>query len=59
MAKKPPGRPRQWAEDMVARFPTGVFARIDAVRRQDEDRTDFVREAVERELKRREELLGR
>jgi hypothetical protein len=53
MAKRM-GRPRQWAEDMVARFPAGTFKRIKAALREDEDRTDFVREAVERELKRRE-----
>jgi hypothetical protein len=39
---------------MVARFAEGTFARMDAVRADDEDRTDFIREAVERELKRRE-----
>jgi hypothetical protein len=39
---------------MVARFPRGTFAKISAVLREDEDRTDFVREAVEHELKRRE-----
>jgi hypothetical protein len=55
MAKKRAGRPKQWAEDMVARFPAGTFARIDAARRQDEGRTDFVREAVSRELQRRED----
>jgi hypothetical protein len=48
------GRKRQWAEDMVARFRAGTFARIAAVLEGGEDRTDFVREAVERELKRRE-----
>ena len=48
------GRKKMWAEDMQARFPEGTFARIDAVRQDGEDRTDFVREAVERELKRRE-----
>jgi hypothetical protein len=48
------GRKKMWAEDMQARFPEGTFARIDAVRDESEDRTDFVREAVERELKRRE-----
>jgi hypothetical protein len=51
------GRKKMWAEDMVARFPEGTFARIDAVREEGEDRTDFVREAVERELKRRERHL--
>lgn len=48
------GRKRRWAEDMQARFREGTFARIEAVLEDKEDRTDFVREAVERELKRRE-----
>jgi hypothetical protein len=48
------GRKKMWAEDMVARFAEGTFKRMDAVRNDGEDRTDFVREAVERELKRRE-----
>jgi len=52
--KKRMGRPRQWAEDMVARFPTGTFKRIEAALDDEEDRTDFVRVAVERELQRRE-----
>jgi hypothetical protein len=39
---------------MQARFPEGTFDRIQAVLKDDEDRTDFVREAVERELRRRE-----
>lgn len=48
------GRKKEWAEDMQARFPEGTFERIAAVLSEDEDRTAFVREAVERELKRRE-----
>ena len=48
------GRKKQWAEDMQARFAEGTFARIAAVLADGEDRTDLVREAVERELKRRE-----
>jgi len=48
------GRKRKWVEDMVARFPRGTFERIAQVSRETEDRTDFVREAVEGELKRRE-----
>jgi hypothetical protein len=44
------GRKKRWTEDMQARFPGGTFARIQAVLREEEDRTDFVREAVEREL---------
>ena len=39
---------------MVARFAAGTFGRIEAVLTENEDRTDFVREAVERELARRE-----
>ena len=45
---------KKWAEDMQARFPKGTFTRIAAVLAPYEDRTDFVREAVERELQRRE-----
>jgi uncharacterized protein (UPF0210 family) len=39
---------------MMARFLEGTFARIDAVLAPTEDRADFVRAAVERELQRRE-----
>jgi hypothetical protein len=39
---------------MSARFPAGTFKRIKTVLNQHEGRTDFVREAVECELKRRE-----
>lgn len=48
------GRKKLWSEDMQARFPEGTFDRIDAVLADKEDRTAFVREAVERELRRRE-----
>jgi len=48
------GRKKEWSEDMQARFPEGTFDRIGAVLEKDEDRTAFVRKAVERELKRRE-----
>ena len=51
-------RPRQWDENMTARFPKGTFKRIEAVLQENEDRTDFVRAAVERELKRRERNCG-
>jgi hypothetical protein len=50
----PMGRKRKWVEDTVARFAEGTFARIAAVLGKTEDRTDFIREAVERELVRRE-----
>jgi hypothetical protein len=49
----PMGRKKRWAEDMQARFTSGTFARIEAVLRDGEDRTDFIRDAVEKELKRR------
>jgi hypothetical protein len=48
-------RPKKFVEDMVARFLAGTFARMDAVRGE-EDRADLVRDAVERELRRRERL---
>lgn len=47
------GRKKLWAEDMQARFPEGTFEQIDAALQEGETRTDFVRQAVERELKRR------
>lgn len=50
------GRPPLWAENMQARFPNGTFSRIAKVLREREDRTDFVREAIEKELLRREAL---
>lgn len=50
------GRKKLWHEDMQARFAEGTFDRIDAVLAEGEDRTAFVREAVDRELKRRERL---
>lgn len=50
------GRKKRWAEDMVARFAEGTFERIAAVLSPEEDRTDLVREAVDRELRRREKL---
>jgi hypothetical protein len=52
------GRKKRWTDVMGAKFPPGTFRRIAAALRKDkdkkEDRTDFVREAVERELERRE-----
>ena len=43
---------------MQARFSEGTFDRIEAVLKAGEDRTAFVRAAVERELKRRERAKG-
>ena len=50
------GRKKRWSEDMQARFEEGTFDRIAALLDEGEDRTDFVREAVDRELTRRERL---
>ena len=50
-------RPKKYVEDMVARFSTGTFARIAALLMKDEDRAAFVRDAVDREIKRREKQL--
>ena len=48
------GRKRINEEGMPARFPAGTLARIDAVLDDGEKRADLIRQAVERELKRRE-----
>ena len=48
------GRKRKWVEDTVARFAEGTFARIATVLGKTEERSEFIREAVERELVRRE-----
>ena len=48
------GRKKLWAEKMEAPFAEGTFDRMDSVLADGESRTDLVREAVEREIKRRE-----
>ena len=52
--RQPVGRPRINGEQTPARFADGTLARIDAVLSEKEKRSDFIREAVERELERRE-----
>lgn len=53
------GRPQQWAERTPVRFAEGTFGRITMVLRDDEDRSDFIRLAVNREVERREaEAIG-
>lgn len=47
------GRRKRWTEEMQARFEEGTFARIAEVLSEGEDRTDFVRTAVDRELSKR------
>lgn len=47
-------RPKNEFETWPARFPPGTKTRIDAVLVTAETRADLLRQAVERELKRRE-----
>lgn len=49
------GRPKINEEQTPARFPAGTLAHIDATLAEKEKRSDFIREAVEAELKRREQ----
>jgi hypothetical protein len=48
------GRKQINHEQTPARFPEGTLERIDAALAEGEKRSDLIREAVERELKRRE-----
>jgi hypothetical protein len=47
-------RVKKYAERMLTWVIEGTIARIDAALAPTEDRADLVREAIERELKRRE-----
>lgn len=48
------GRKQVNFEQIPGRFPEGTMERMDAVLEDGEKRADLIREAVERELKRRE-----
>jgi hypothetical protein len=48
------GRKKRWHDVMGAKFPAGTFERIAALLGENEDRTEFVRRAVEREIERRQ-----
>lgn len=50
------GRKKINDEQTPARFPAGTLARIDAALDKGEKRSDLIRAAVERELRRRERL---
>ncbi len=50
------GRPKINEEQTPARLRAGTLARIDAVLAEKEKRSDFIREAVEREIERRENM---
>jgi hypothetical protein len=52
------GRPRINDEQTPARFRAGTLARIDKALREKEKRSDFIREAVESELAKRERGTG-
>ena len=53
------GRKQINEEQMPGRFPAGTIARMDAVLETGEKRADLLREAVERELRRRERKAER
>jgi hypothetical protein len=50
------GRKKRWPERTAIKFAAGTFERIAAVLADGEERMAFMREAVERELERRERL---
>jgi hypothetical protein len=51
------GRKQINQEQTPARLPAGTLNRIDAVLGDDENRADFIRSSIERELKRREKRV--
>lgn len=53
------GRKKINDEQTPARFPAGTLERMDALLDDGEKRSDLIRQAVERELKRRERATGR
>lgn len=53
----PVGRKRINEEQMPARLPAGTMARMDAVLSDKEKRSNLLRDAVEKELARRERRL--
>ena len=53
------GRKRINEEQAPARFRGGTLARIDAVRHEKENRAEFIRMAIDREIERRERLKER
>jgi hypothetical protein len=53
------GRKRINEDQTPARLPAGTLDRIDALLREREKRADFIRSAIERELKRREGMSAR
>lgn len=52
------GRKRINEEQTPARLPAGTLERIDAVLDEGENRSDLIREAIEREIRRRERKVA-
>lgn len=48
------GRKKQWSEQLRLPLAEGTTARIDAVLAEGEARLDMIREAIEREIERRD-----
>lgn len=48
------GRTKLWHENINLTLPKGAKARMDAALRDGEDRLDLIRDAIEKELQRRE-----
>ena len=48
------GRKKEWTEQLRLPLAEGATARIDAVLAEGEPRLDMIREAIEREIKRRQ-----
>jgi len=53
------GRRKEWTEQLRLPLAEGTTARIDAVLTNGEPRLDMIREAIEREIKRRERLKAK
>lgn len=50
------GRKKEWTEQLRLPLAEGTTARIDAVLNEGEARLELIRDAIEREVKRREKL---
>lgn len=53
------GRKMLYPEKMIAPFPEGTFERMKPLLAQGEDKTDFIRKAVQAELDKREKAAKR
>jgi hypothetical protein len=53
------GRKKRWPERTAIKLADGTFERIAEVLADDEDRMAFMREAVEREIERREKARAK